>query len=98
MANITGISPLRPVALSSSASVSASPSTGFSAMVNQAVQHLTTVEATAHQAISAAMVGNGSLTQVMLAMNAAQTTLDVATAVNSAGVQAYQSIMNMPLG
>lgn len=69
----------------------------FSALLGQAVQGLQEGQVTADQTIQQAMVGHVSVTQAMVAMTAAQSQLDVATAVQNQAVSAYQSIMNMPL-
>lgn len=93
--------PPTPVTLGSVSAAAAAPAptaTGFSTMLSHAVTQLTSVQAGAEQAITAAMGGQGSITQVMLAMNKAQMTLDMATSMQSQAVQSYRTIMNMPLG
>jgi flagellar hook-basal body complex protein FliE len=62
-----------------------------------AVQQLSQSQAAANQAIAQAMTGQGSVTQVMVALSQAEMTLNVGVGIRNGVVQAYQSIMNMPL-
>lgn len=75
---------------------SSTPSFGH--LVSLAVNHLSQTQASAQGAIHQAMLGHGSATAAMVAMTEAQMTLDVATSVTTNVQNAYQTIMNMPLG
>ncbi len=87
---------LPPVTLSHGANQSSLPN-NFGALVGQAIQGLEQGQTNANATIRQAMVGNVSVTQAMVAMTQAQSQLDVATAMQSQAVTAYQNIMNMPI-
>ena len=70
----------------------------FGQLLNQAVSQLENSQNQANQAITGAMTGQITVTQAMVSMSEAQSTLDVATSIRNNVVQAYQSIMNMPVG
>lgn len=94
------IAPIRPLNLSAPIGpVSPRGGSGptFAHLVGQAVGTLESGQAAANQAIQAASVGKGSVTTAMVTMTQSQMMLDVATSVESGAVQAYQTIMNMPL-
>lgn len=95
------IAPIKPLNLAAPLGAAPAPggsSPSFAHLVRGAVGTLETAQATANQAIQAASVGKGSVTTAMVAMTHAQMTLDVAVSVEGGAVQAYQTIMNMPLG
>ena len=94
--SVLPITLLPPVTISGGASQT-SLSNSFGALLGQAITGLEQGQATANTTIQQAMVGNVSVTQAMVAMTQAQSQLDIATAVQSQAVSAYQSIMNMPL-
>lgn len=70
----------------------------FGNLLGHAVQSLQAGQVSANATIQQAMIGNVSVTQAMVAMTQAQSQLDIATAIQSQAISAYQSIMNMPLG
>lgn len=78
------------------------PTTGgtqtFGALLGHAVQSLESTQQQANNTIQQAMTGGASVTSAMVAMVQAQSSLDVATAVRNNAMQAYQTIMNMPIG
>ncbi|MCY0878372.1 MAG: flagellar hook-basal body complex protein FliE [Firmicutes bacterium] len=89
---------LSPVTLpSGSATSGTSTASSFGALLGQAISGLAQSQTTADQTIQAAMAGQVSVTDAMVAMTQAQATLDIATAVQNQAVTAYQTIMNMPL-
>ncbi len=90
---------IAPVAAASGAGTTAKPAsgTGFAGLLQNALTGLAQSQAHANQAIAAAMTGHTSVTAAMVAVTEAQASLDVATAVRNNVVQAYQTIMNMPL-
>lgn len=69
----------------------------FAAVLQHALTGVSQSQAHANQAIAAAMTGKTSVTAAMVAVTEAQASLDVTTAVRNNVVQAYQTIMNMPL-
>ena len=95
------IAPLPPVHLSSATSAApasgAQGSGGFGSILDGAINQLAASQASANQAVAQAMTGSGSVTQMMVALTAAQMTLDVSVGVRNAVVSAYQSVINMPL-
>jgi flagellar hook-basal body complex protein FliE len=97
MASSLPITLLSPVTVTSNPATTSLP-VNFGALLGQAVQGLQNGQATADSTIQQAMTGHVSVTQAMVAMTAAQMQLDVATAVQSQAVSAYQTVMNMPLG
>lgn len=88
---------VNPVQLSGATSPSASGG-GFATLLGNAVQQIAQSQATANQDIAQAMTGQASITQVMVALSQAQMSLDVGVAIRNGAVQAYQTIMNMPVG
>jgi len=98
MSGITGVSPLsvNPVQLGGSQSPSPAGG-GFGALLANAVQQLSQSQSAANQAVAQAMTGQGSVTQVMVALTEAQMSLNVGVGIRNGVVEAYQSIMNMPL-
>lgn len=95
---VAGVSPVsvNPVQLGGSTRASAAGG-GFGTLLANAVQQLSQSQAAANQAIAQAMTGQGSVTQVMVALSQAEMTLNVGVGIRNGVVQAYQSIMNMPL-
>jgi flagellar hook-basal body complex protein FliE len=92
------ISPIQPISVNGAVGSTAGGSgPSFGQLVQRAVGALQTAQETANEAIRAASVGQGSVTQAMVVMTQAQMMLDVAVSVESGAAQAYQTIMNMPL-
>lgn len=70
---------------------------GFGAMLGNALNEAVAQGHEADQQAVAAINGTGDLTSVVTALSQAQLTLQTATAVRDRVVQAYQSIMQMPI-
>ena len=70
----------------------------FGHLLSSAVNHLVNTQSTAQSAITQAMLGKTSVTNAMVSMTEAQMTLDIAVSVTTNAQNAYQTIMNMPLG
>lgn len=87
---------LSPVSLSNPVSHANLPS-NFGQLIGQALNGLQNSQTQANSTIQQAMTGQVSVTQAMVAMTQAQSTLDIATSVQNQAISAYQSIMNMPL-
>ncbi len=98
MSAITGVAPVsvNPVQLGGSAKPSAAGG-GFGTLLQNAVAQLSSSQSSATQAIAQAMTGQGSVTQMMVALSEAEMTLNVGVGIRNGVVQAYQTIMNMPL-
>ncbi len=96
---MTGINPVTPLASVSlpGTTNSRASATSFGTMLQQALGTIAGTQQTATQAIAAALSGQGSITQAMTALEAAQLSLDVGIAARNGVSQAYQTIMNMPL-
>ncbi|MCY0864315.1 MAG: flagellar hook-basal body complex protein FliE [Sulfobacillus sp.] len=88
---------LTPVTLNGGSTAASTVPMNFGALLGHAVNSLSQSQTQANQAIQAAMTGQISVTQAMVAMVTAQSQLDVATAVQNQAITAYQNIMNMPL-
>jgi flagellar hook-basal body complex protein FliE len=99
MAAIGAVGPVsvNPVQLSGAHSPSAAGG-GFATLLGDAVRQIAQSQAVANQEIAQAMAGQASVTQVMVALSQAQMSLDVGVSIRNGAVQAYQSIMNMPIG
>ncbi len=95
--NPIGLTLTNPVPLKTTAAPSPGSGT-FGQLLNQAVNQLGNSQNQANQAITGAMTGHVSVTQAMVSMSQAQSTLDVAVSIRNNVVQAYQSVMNMPVG
>ncbi len=88
---------LNPIQFSTSGTSGPTQGSSFSQMMANAMNAVGQSQNSANQAIQQAMSGQGTVTGAMVAIAEAQSTLDVATAVNNNVVSAYQTIMNMPL-
>jgi flagellar hook-basal body complex protein FliE len=88
---------INPGTLSTASSAGSAGKSGstFGSLLTGAVHALDSSQSTANQQITGAMTGQVSVTQAMMAVSEAQSSLDVATSVRNNVVQAYQSIMNM---
>ncbi|MHB1611390.1 MAG: flagellar hook-basal body complex protein FliE [Sulfobacillus sp.] len=88
---------LNPIQLSTSGTTGPTQGSSFSQLMASAVNAVGNSQQQANAAIQQAMSGQGTVTGAMVAMAEAQSTLDVADAVNNNVISAYQTIMNMPL-
>lgn len=70
---------------------------GFGAAMQRAVQGAIDVGRQADAASTQALAGQGSVTDVVLAVSRAEMTLQTAVAVRDKVVSAYQDIMRMPI-
>jgi flagellar hook-basal body complex protein FliE len=82
-----------------SASAAAAPAAapGFSDFLSGAIKDSISTIAKGEQAASAQATGKANIVDVVNSVNAAELTLDTVVAVRDKVVQAYQSIMNMPI-
>jgi flagellar hook-basal body complex protein FliE len=81
-----------------SAATGAVPSTGsFSDFLGDAVRDGIKTMKTGEQMATGANAGQSNIVDVVNAVNSAELTLDTVVAVRDKVVQAYQSIMNMPI-
>jgi flagellar hook-basal body complex protein FliE len=69
----------------------------FGSLVKEAVQQAITTQKQSEQVSEAAVKGKASMTDVVLAVNNAETTLQSVVAVRDKVVSAYQEIMRMPI-
>jgi flagellar hook-basal body complex protein FliE len=70
---------------------------GFSDFLSGAIKDSIGTIAKGEQAASAQVTGKANIVDVVNSVNAAELTLDTVVAVRDKVVQAYQSIMNMPI-
>jgi flagellar hook-basal body complex protein FliE len=75
----------------------ASSGGGFGAALARAVEQAVEVGREADAATSRALTGEGSVTDVVLAVGRAEVTLQTAVAVRDRVVAAYQDVMRMPI-
>ena len=81
-----------------SATSGALPSAGsFSDFLSDAVKDGIKTMKTGEQMATGAVTGQSNIVDVVNAVNSAELTLDTVVAVRDKVVQAYQSIMNMPI-
>ena len=75
------------------------PSSGvdFGAVLHRALENAVEIGRTADVAATAALRGEGSVTDVVLAVSRAELALQTAVAVRDRVVAAYQEIMRMPI-
>ncbi|MBR0661127.1 flagellar hook-basal body complex protein FliE [Neoroseomonas oryzicola] len=73
------------------------PAGGFGAALARAVDQAVEVGRNADAATSRALTGEGSVTDVVLAVGRAELTLQTAVAVRDRVVAAYQDVMRMPI-
>lgn len=69
----------------------------FGSMVKEAVQNAIATQKQSEAVSDAAVKGKADMTQVVLAVNNAETTLQSVVAVRDKVVSAYQEIMRMPI-
>ena len=89
IANMAGASATAPAASS------AAP--GFSDFLSGAIKDSLSTISQGEKAASAQAGGKANIVDVVNSVNAAELTLDTVVAVRDKVVQAYQSIMNMPI-
>ncbi len=70
---------------------------GFGAALNRALEQAVEVGREADAASTRALTGQGSVTDVVLAVGRAELTLQTAVAVRDRVVAAYQDVMRMPI-
>jgi flagellar hook-basal body complex protein FliE len=69
----------------------------FGQLVSKAVQDVVTNSRTAEKQVTAQMTGKADLVDVVTSISAAQTSLETMMAVRDQVIQAYQSVLNMPI-
>jgi flagellar hook-basal body complex protein FliE len=75
----------------------ASQATGFGGLVQRAMEQGLEIGRSAEAASTAAMLGQGGVTEAVLAISKAELTLQTAVAVRDRVVAAYQDVMRMPI-
>ncbi len=88
---------MNPIQLTTSGTTGPTQGSSFTQLIGHAINSVASSQQHANLSIQQAMAGQGSVTSAMVSMVEAQSTLDVATAVNNNVISAYQSIMNMPI-
>jgi flagellar hook-basal body complex protein FliE len=73
------------------------PAGGFGALVQRAMEQGVQIGRSAEAASTAAMLGQGGVTEAVLAISRAELTLQTAVAVRDRVVAAYQDVMRMPI-
>jgi flagellar hook-basal body complex protein FliE len=95
------ISPLLstpPLAVPSvSAPPNVGPSDGFASTLARVIESVDTSAAQANAAVESMVTGEGDVHQAMIALQRAETALQVTVQVRNKLVQAYQDIMRMPV-
>jgi flagellar hook-basal body complex protein FliE len=79
------------------AAVSVVPGSGFGATLQRAVEGAVEVGRSADAATTQALLGQGSVADVVMAVSRAELTLQTAVAVRDRVVSAYQDVMRMPI-
>lgn len=70
---------------------------GFGAALNRAVQGVVNTQRSADTASTQALQGQGSVTDVVLAVSRAELALQTATTLRDKMVSAYQDVMRLPI-
>jgi len=70
---------------------------GFGAALQRAVEGVVNVQRSADTASTQALQGQGSVTDVVLAVSRAELALQTATTLRDRVVSAYQDVMRMPI-
>jgi len=70
---------------------------GFGAALQRAVEGVVNVQRSADTAATQALQGQGSITDVVLAVSRAELALQTATTLRDRVVSAYQDVMRMPI-
>jgi flagellar hook-basal body complex protein FliE len=97
---MTAIGPVAAAAAyraASSAPDAASQPAGFGGLVQRALEQGVEIGRSAEAASTAAMLGQGGVTEAVLAISKAELTLQTAVAVRDRVVAAYQDVMRMPI-
>jgi flagellar hook-basal body complex protein FliE len=79
------------------AALAESPTAGFGGLVQRAMEQGVQIGRSAEAASTAAMLGQGGVTEAVLAISRAEMTLQTAVAVRDRVVAAYQDVMRMPI-
>jgi len=79
------------------AATTAAAGAGFGAALSRAMEQAVEVGRAADAATTSALTGQGSVTDVVLAVGRAELTLQTAVAVRDRVVAAYQDVMRMPI-
>ena len=82
---------------SPSAPPNVGPSDGFASTLARVIESVDGSAATANAAVESMVTGEGDVHQAMLALQRAETALQVTVQVRNKLVQAYQDIMRMPV-
>ena len=75
----------------------AAQGSGFGGMFKRAMEQGVEIGRSAEAASTAAMLGQGGVTEAVLAISKAELTLQTAVAVRDRVVSAYQDVMRMPI-
>lgn len=75
----------------------AAQASGFGGMFKRALEQGVEIGRSAEAASTAAMLGQGGVTEAVLAISKAELTLQTAVAVRDRVVSAYQDVMRMPI-
>jgi flagellar hook-basal body complex protein FliE len=75
----------------------AEPGGGFGAMVQRALEQGIEIGRSAEAASTAAMLGQGGVTEAVLAISRAELALQTTVAIRDRVVAAYQEVMRMPI-
>jgi flagellar hook-basal body complex protein FliE len=91
--------PLLPVSIGGAAVKAAAPGAaeGFADALKQLVQSVDTSAGAANTAVSDMLGGTGDVHDAMIALQRAETSLELTIQVRNKLVQAYQDIMRMPV-
>ena len=84
-------------AASTSAATTQAAGSGFSDFLSNAIKDGMQTMKAGEQMATQQVAGNANIVDVVNAVNSAELTLDTVVAVRDKVVQAYQSIMNMPI-
>jgi flagellar hook-basal body complex protein FliE len=82
---------------SASAAPAAAPGANFSDFLSGAIKDSINTIGQGEQAATQQVAGKANIVDVVNSVNAAELTLDTVVAVRDKVVQAYQSILNMPI-
>lgn len=90
-----------PLAAAAAYRAAAQPASGqgadFGAVLSRALEQAVEVGRSADAAATAALTGQGSVTEVVLAVSRAEVALQTAVALRDRVIGAYQEIMRMPI-
>jgi flagellar hook-basal body complex protein FliE len=81
----------------STTSPPAAQASGFGGMFKRALEQGVEIGRSAEAASTSAMLGQGGVTEAVLAISKAELTLQTAVAVRDRIVSAYQDVMRMPI-